>query len=789
MGEIYEAEHLDQGRRVALKVLHRRLRRGADRARFLAEGQLAAAINHPNTVYIFEADEIGGIPVIGMELLPGKTLKDRVKNAGPLEATDAVDAILEVVEGLDAAHTVGILHRDVKPSNCFIDHNGTIKVGDFGLSITLDGRDDSESTKGSSFEGTPEFAAPERFRGAALDVRTDVYSVGATLYFLLSGCPPFEQANLDALIDKIATEPVRFSDVLKRRIPAELAALIKRCLAKQPADRPGSYGELRKELRRFASGSVAPATIGLRAAALSFDLVILLLIAAPVVGGLVGSQLISHPAGAIATVIALGVLYFGIVEGAIGAAYGKHRCGIEVVTNQGNRPGIARGLARATTLLMPIILWLIVANLRGSGAADSSSGALPSVVFGLAAAAMIVPVWRTSGFAGVHDIVAGTRVIKREGRETRQPRPVRRPSDQPRADPIGPYEVIAPAGATDTGEVVLGWDPVLKRSIWIHVQRPDAPPVPSLARNISRFGRLHWLQGQRNARAAWDAYESLDGGPLLQLPAGQTWRTVSVWLSDLARELAAAEMDRSVGVLALDRIWITADGRGKLLDFRAPGLPVGTSPNQSFEFARAQHFLHAAARHAFGSSLPPPPLSVSQCLHRLASDGFSSLSELASQLTQLRARPERISSTVRGMTLALSVVMYWFTADVLGAFIVRWLLPQLTIAEVSTSVRAAGLIGCGTLALFWAFVIRSGTWLRAFDIAVVTADGREASRLRAAARAAIAWSWVPVQILTMSLGGSLLAVGILKVAGLFYAADHPARGLQDRLTGTYLVPR
>ena len=132
MGEVYEAEHVEQGRRVALKVLHQRLSGREDHARFVREGQLAASINHPHTVYVFGSEEIDGIPTIAMELLPGGTLKDRVKERGPLPPAAAVDAILQMIAGLDAMHAVGVLHRDVKPSNCFVDADGTVKVGDFG---------------------------------------------------------------------------------------------------------------------------------------------------------------------------------------------------------------------------------------------------------------------------------------------------------------------------------------------------------------------------------------------------------------------------------------------------------------------------------------------------------------------------------------------------------------------------------------------------------------------------------------------------------------------------------
>src|SRR5262245_33667558 len=141
MGEVHEAEHVDSGRRIALKVLRSRLQDADERARFLREGQLAASISHPHTVYIFGSEEISGVPVISMELLPGGTLKARVAAEGPLPPAVAVSAVLDIIGGLDAAQAVGILHRDIKPSNCFVDSDGSVKVGDFGLSISTLARD------------------------------------------------------------------------------------------------------------------------------------------------------------------------------------------------------------------------------------------------------------------------------------------------------------------------------------------------------------------------------------------------------------------------------------------------------------------------------------------------------------------------------------------------------------------------------------------------------------------------------------------------------------------------
>ena len=238
MGEVYEAEQLETGRRLALKVLRDTLRGDEDRARFLHEGQLAASISHAHTVYIFGSEEVGGSPAITMELLAGGTLKDCVSAEGPMPPSAAVSAVLDIIGGLDAAQAAGILHRDIKPSNCFVDADGAVKVGDFGLSISTLTRDVRHELETTGFEGTPQFAAPEQLRGEPLDVRADIYAVGATLYYLLTGRPPLDAPDVRALVSKVATEKPASPRALRRDVPRGLAAVVLRCLAKTSAGRP-----------------------------------------------------------------------------------------------------------------------------------------------------------------------------------------------------------------------------------------------------------------------------------------------------------------------------------------------------------------------------------------------------------------------------------------------------------------------------------------------------------------------------------------------------------------------
>jgi eukaryotic-like serine/threonine-protein kinase len=240
MGIVYAAEELDSGRQVALKVIAAPLRSQAERDRFLREGQLAASINHPNCVYVFGAYEIDGLPAIALEPML-ETLADRLRRDGPLPTSAAVDATLQIARGLAAAAERGILHRDIKPSNCFIGEHGLVKIGDFGISRSLQPAIDvTQSVRLGQVVGTPTYASPEQLRGAPLDTRSDIYSVGATLFELLTGRTPFAAADLVSLLMAVANDPPRAPHTFSRTVPKGLSAVVLRCLAKNPEQTTGS---------------------------------------------------------------------------------------------------------------------------------------------------------------------------------------------------------------------------------------------------------------------------------------------------------------------------------------------------------------------------------------------------------------------------------------------------------------------------------------------------------------------------------------------------------------------
>ncbi len=245
MGTVYEAEQIASGRRVALKMLGQQLDSPEMRKRFLREGRLAAGVNHPNSLYIFGSEEIEGLPVITMEIAGSGTLKDKLQKHGPLPVTEAVDAVLDVISGLEAAFTGGVLHRDIKPSNCFVSPDGSVKVGDFGLSVSTLAKSDSFVTVQGKLLGTPAYASPEQLRGDTLDLRADIYSVGATLFSLLTNRAPFEGDNVVQVVANAVNKKPRQLNELREDLPAGLERIVARCLAKEPDGRYADYTALR----------------------------------------------------------------------------------------------------------------------------------------------------------------------------------------------------------------------------------------------------------------------------------------------------------------------------------------------------------------------------------------------------------------------------------------------------------------------------------------------------------------------------------------------------------------
>ena len=693
MGAVYAAEDLESGRQVALKVLSHKLDSPEARTRFFREGRLAAAVNHPNGVYVFGTEEVAGTPVIAMELVAGGTLQEQVRTRGPLPSTEAVDALLQVVAGLEAAQQAGVLHRDIKPSNCFVATDGTIKVGDFGLSISTTARAEPSLTMTGTVLGTPAFSSPEQLRGEELSVRSDLYSVGATLFFLLTGRAPFEGKNMVQLLANVLEGHPVSPRVLRPTIPAGLAQVVMRCLHRQPGERFKDYAELRQSLAPYSSMAPTPATLGLRGLAGAIDVVLLGLL------GLAGQVLVRGDlslvfslaaqrtlGGFLSLVVVPGLAslgYYTLLEGRWGAGAGKALCQLRVVGPGGDPPGASKALCRALIfVLLPIFpYWLI--SWSNPNLIFEFSNSLVSFAVGNSYSVVVASLFcrarRRNGFAALQDWITQTRVIQRTALVTRPvpPHPEAPPQDVATRPTVGPYHVLESLGRSGETEWWLGFDPRLLRKVWLRVVPPGCAPVTPLLRGLARAGRLRWLAGRRSPEANWDAFEAVTGQPLLRLlRTRQPWGQVRFWLTDLIVELQAAMADHTLRApLTLERVWITGDGRAKLLDFPAPGLattptePAEASPAASLTapLAEARAFLHEVARATLngpgprtagpqqGAFVVPLPLRVRAWLAKLPA--ADTLETLAAGLKPLLQAPAAVTRARRAAIVAACLVL------------------------------------------------------------------------------------------------------------------------------------
>jgi hypothetical protein len=808
MGTVYEAKQLATGRRVALKMLGQQFDSPDMRQRFLREGRLAAGVNHPNSLYIFGSEEIKGLPVITMEIAGAGTLKDTLKKRGPLPVTEAVDAILDVISGLEAAFAAGVLHRDIKPSNCFVSPEGSVKVGDFGLSVSTLARTDTFVTAHGKIMGTPAYSSPEQLRGDSLDVRADIYSVGATLFTLLTNLAPFEGDNVVQVVANAVNQEPKSLTELRQDVPPGLERVVSRCLAKEPDGRYADYTALRNALLPFSSKEPEPASILVRASAAWVDYLIAFLPPYVTLMFLVGAeQLIVQPLVERTLysfryyfmLLGFGFLYFGIVEGFWGAGFGKYLKGLRVVRTNARRPGIGRALIR---ILIPIgcvegvrmpIMMALISDADWTGL-QTAMFVLGFIVCGWIPVLLAWIARRENGFATVWDLASGTRVLVK-------PKGTVRPTIATEAEKVipaegagslGPYKIIK---ELVPGKWIVATDPVLRRYVWL--LRRDSSELSAARRNLARPGRLRWLQKVETGEATWDAFEATEGLPFPSLIGGAKrlpWSSLRHWLGDVASELWDATADQTLPAeLSLDHVWVTAQGQAVLLDERWPDVETDAESIAVGDLAGQQRFLNAIAACVDSTSLP---LHARGVLQNLKDGKFEKLSFLTGILRGLLDKPAEVSRAIRAGSIFMLPLYVWIAVFVgryhdkparqWGDFLGRVMVPIIVVLAAIALVQ-----------LLLELLFRTTAGHSIFRLAVVNSKGQRAGIKRLFARWAIVWLPLFVPMLFVALlvsRGEHTAAFVLSVVLLVLwlsaavcAVIHPNRGLHDRLAGTWVV--
>ena len=279
MADVYAARHLKLARDVAIKVLRSDLARDQDYlSRFRREARAAAKLNHPNIVQVYDVGDVDSHHFIAQELIDGQNLREHLSSAGSLSADEAVDVLLAVGSALESAAELGITHRDIKPENIMRSSRGTIKVADFGLARMMSDVDSSRAnlTQAGLTLGTPRYMSPEQVQGKNVDARSDLYSLGVSMYHLLTGRPPFEADDPIALaVSHVNDTPTPLDRARgKGDLPEWLIAVVTRLMSKSPDDRFQTPSDLLHAVRGQASianftghgGGTAGATIRLQRA-------------------------------------------------------------------------------------------------------------------------------------------------------------------------------------------------------------------------------------------------------------------------------------------------------------------------------------------------------------------------------------------------------------------------------------------------------------------------------------------------------------------------------------------
>jgi eukaryotic-like serine/threonine-protein kinase len=631
MGEVHEAEELASGRRVALKLISPFFTQAPDALeRFRQEGRIASMISHPRCVFVHSVAEDQGRPYIVMELMPGSTLKDMVDRDGPMPPTEAIAKIVDVMEGLQAAHRLEVIHRDVKPSNCFLEPDGRVKVGDFGLAKSL--VKDSHLTKTGAFLGTPHFASPEQVRGDPADQQTDVYAVAATLYYLLTGKPPFWGTDSSATLARIVADPAPSLRQLRPDVSPALDQVVLRGLERDRKRRWPDLETFRQALLGLRPEPLSVSDLGLRCAAIVFDGLLLWVIVLLLLWPLTHVSLPeSFRAGLMPGLfLVLFFAYFTATESIRGCSLGKWLLRLRVCGSEWIDPPSLKMVLARTAIFSGLLMGGVL--LTSIPALGEALAWLPWAWGTVGLAVMAGTMRGNNSFRGLHEVVSGTRVARR-------PAPRERPlllgsggwllsflgrrldrGGGPGKLPerIGRFTIRGVLKWEDAEKVLLGEDEALGRRVLLWLRPQSAPPLDPVRRDLGRRARLRWLACGRQSDLQWDALLAPSGCPLPDFVRSEgrlNWPETRLLLEDLARELRLARTEGSLPrQLTTGQIWVQGDGRCQVAD-----LPLRTPVSAAEpldDSARVRDLLRRTAMLALegtepaGAGAMPPTIAA-----------------------------------------------------------------------------------------------------------------------------------------------------------------------------------
>ncbi len=843
MGTVYEAVHTQNDRRVALKLLSPEVR-GTDEMvqRFRRESQIAASINHPRSTFVYEAGQHEEQLYITMELMGGGTLKDIVAAEGPLPVGRAVDYLLDMIDGLLVAHNAGIVHRDLKPSNSFVDLDGRIKVGDFGLAKSFLG--DSSLTMTGTFMGTPQFAAPEQVRNEDVDERTDIYALGGTLFYLLSGRAPFV-GNPAQVISSIATDlPPRVSDFAKN-VPKPLVKLIAQTLQKDPDRRPFNLNMLRDGLLPFSTRGAMAADPGRRMAAFFFDSILAglaggmlaAIFSMPLLFGLSVAGLNFNPQllGFVVVFLAT-VLYFSICEARWGRTPGKWLFGMRVVDQMAESPSFVAALIRASllpgiSLAVSQTAALTVLNpdqfndlnqlleLTFKTQALALLGWIPNLL-------MIATARRGNGYRCVHGLLSGTHVVRLatdlESALLDQ-FAVTVPEKSDGGKFFGSFEVVGKFCVLKQGQTVyLGKDHELDRLVWLF-DGFETEPVNDIRRKMTRASRLRVIEQSENPDGSfWYATECVPGLPLPDVldDARCKWQSVFPLIRDVAWELARSEENGLVPEqLTPNHLWLDHTGRIRVLDHSLVrrSKPRGVEHTEPVDVNRPNSEGQAVdmvgrtmAQFMSAHDYPARLMDIFRDLETRR-DQKGVFEWLGDRLNETAERPSTWNWVDRIGMLAISTGLE-FSLITAFVFASGFLVMQFNQNAIMQTI-VLSLVGL-ILVAFCGFIFCGGPAMHLSGISLRrNRDRIPASRIRSMIRSVIAWfpwlllisisvfvafyqlntdpSAVKITLENSTVAGAAtlacIVPALLIMVGMLVAIINPPRGLPDYLAGTRLM--